>query len=130
MKAWVLQVRRDNPFGAVLVNNQIVPLLDYKGEIRKNAVDIYAKFDFFFLVPDESCYCSLEVVASRRKSGKQQQMLNYLMVTPQDFTAPNRSARVKIVVDKSQVWSGGGLTIPSLAELDPAPITLNPRHFG
>ena len=32
MKAWVHQVHDNSPFGAVLVNNQILPLVDHKGE--------------------------------------------------------------------------------------------------
>ena len=32
MKSWVSQVHKVNPFGAVLVNNQVVPLLDHKGQ--------------------------------------------------------------------------------------------------
>ena len=32
MKSWVSQVHKVNPFGAVLVSNQVLPLLDHKGQ--------------------------------------------------------------------------------------------------
>lgn len=40
MKSWVVQVRKNNPFGAVLVNNQILPLLDYSGMWVKEGTGI------------------------------------------------------------------------------------------
>ena len=88
------------------------------------------------LFPGGFKLCSLEVVAnsnlklSSSINRSSQQLVYYLMLTPQEiFSTLNHSGRVRIMVDKTQ-WSSANVRLTSLAELDPVPVALNPRHFG
>ena len=82
-----------------------------------------------------SDYCSVKVAASSRTStssskGSQQQLVQYVMITPQEMAPPHRSPRVRFVVEKTKWSSGSVVGLPSLLDLDPPAVSLNPSHFG
>lgn len=50
LKSWVMQVCEDNPFGAVLVSNQILPLLGLKGTCTCILISaLTVKFNPFYI---------------------------------------------------------------------------------
>jgi hypothetical protein len=115
LREWVRDVSRDSPFGATLVNNQIVPLLDSNGDCD---------------------YCSVGLATTHRPaSGGSSKtplplLLHYAVITPQELLPRNYTGRVRIVAEKTQWSSGGVVTPPPLSELDPPTLSLNPGHYG
>jgi hypothetical protein len=114
VKDWVQEVGKDNPFGAILVHNQVISTYNRNGS---------------------SDYCSVEVAASSRIStssskGSRQPLVHYVMITPQEMAPPHRLPRVRFVVEKTKWSSGSVVGLPSLLDLDPPAVSLNPSHFG